>query len=291
MFLRVVSFNVQRFKKGGIGPVANALRDLSPTIVALQEVTSSGFDDLAAELSEYHAEFFGHVSGRFGNAVLSAHPMSVASCVHLRGGSEVSLPAGTRTWRGTVTREGERYRIVRGLLVCEVSLPNGHNLIVSATHLDHMSLAERIVQMEHCLEELPDGGATPVLLLGDFNTLRRADYTAAEWTALCDRAKAKGWRPPEDGGLDVLEAAEYTDMCAMAADTSVLRTAPTDNPCYRVDHCVASRGFVATWQPVAARVAAHVDCSDHLPLVVDFAVRAEDKADGGHRGASSKPSL
>ena len=84
---------------------------------------------------------------------------------------------------------------------------------------------------------------------------------------LTARAAKNGWRPPEDGGLEILERAGLTDICAHASRT--LRTAPAPCPLYRIDHALASSLFSASWDVSCAAVAKSITCSDHLPLVVD----------------------
>ena len=73
--------------------------------------------------------------------------------IHLRGGTEVQFPAGTKKLNGDIAKAGEKHRIARGMLV--VDMENGtRNLRCGVTHLDHMSMKERQVQLKHIVEEL-----------------------------------------------------------------------------------------------------------------------------------------
>ena len=153
------------------------------------QVTDTGFAQLSASLPEYDAAFFGHVrGGKYGNAVLSLHPIVSRQEVHLRGGSVVTLPAGAKKFLGGVVgAHGSRHRITRGMLVCEIDIGMGggdERVTVAATHLDHMSRAERLVQLTHVVEEL-DLHRRPVVLLGDLNTLRRCNSPTLNMICSC----------------------------------------------------------------------------------------------------------
>ena len=57
-------------------------------------------------------------------------------------------------------------------------------MVVAATHLDHISEAQRARQMKHLLSVLEEYRAKGkrVLIAGDLNALDRDDYSDEEWS-------------------------------------------------------------------------------------------------------------
>ena len=160
--LRLVTYNVHRFDMHGQNTVQKIKSHLSslrpvPHIIALNEVNvvekPKALDMIAEELNMKY-EFFGHVGeGRYGNALFTSLPIKQKKEIHLRGGTEVQFPAGTKKLNGDIAKAGEKHRIARGMLV--VDMENGtRNLRCGVTHLDHMSMKERQVQSKHIVEEL-----------------------------------------------------------------------------------------------------------------------------------------
>lgn len=215
--------------------------------------------ELASAMGGYHVQFFGHVKGRYGNALLSRHPIVKAHEVHLRGGTEVM-------------HNGQPYRIHRGLLACEVDapmLPQG--TVIACTHLDHIIENERVMQLAHVVESLhqiaPHGA---VALLGDLNALTRSDYSTEEWGALQRHNRKKGWAPPSYGCLDLLSQQGFSDCCEQAPGSSAHWTAHVAHPRYRIDYVWLGEGLQKHVEVVNCAVATHVRSSDHFPLAVDL---------------------
>mmetsp|Transcript_34110 Transcript_34110/g.112930 ORF Transcript_34110/g.112930 Transcript_34110/m.112930 type:complete len:118 (+) Transcript_34110:98-451(+) len=117
MLLRVIHLNVHRFANvaagsstsaagsSTVGAVGAALSALHPDLVTLNEVDVAHMpgclESVSTALSLPFVEFFGHVRGTYGNAILSRYPLSRRKAVHLEGGTEFRFPAGTRKrrWR------------------------------------------------------------------------------------------------------------------------------------------------------------------------------------------------
>merc|ERR1712023_9689 len=219
-----------------------------------------------------HLQFWGHVKGRYGNAILSSFPIQSTIYHHLRGGSEVSFTPGTLKLNGQIAQPGEVHRLARGMLEVLLELPGGVGLTVACTHLDHMSIEQRRVQLEHVVSLLDQSEISrPVLLVGDLNALTRSDYTDAHWTNLCTRAESKGWSPPESGvDLDVLTSRGYKDASSVLKTCSL--TAPVGHPLYRIDYCFyKGSGIVPVFSEVPL-----IEHSDHYPLVVDLNAESSD---------------
>lgn len=301
--LRILTYNIRRFKgkngESSAAAIGEALANLRPSLVALNEVDlqsePEALEVLSSRLGGFHVAFFGHVAGRYGNALLSKHPILAVRETHLRGGTEVAFPAGMRKRNGEIAQEGERHRIVRGLLECDIVLPTagageGQVITVAVTHLDHIDEGQRAVQMDHILEALGPNRHRS-LLVGDLNALSRSDYTAEEWGALEARAASQQWAPPTPAHcLDSLSAAGFTDAFVACRgrgplnrrpqngggapapapddDPSPIFTAHVGHPLYRIDYCFFSTEMGLA--PLAANVRSEILLSDHFPVVFDF---------------------
>lgn len=158
--LRIVSYNIRHGsgmdREVNLERTAAVLRDLTPDIVALQEVddgvSRSGGQDQAAVLGGllgmHHAfgRFMDYQGGRYGLAILSRLPVVRVE--------PVSLP------------EGNEPRVA---LAIEVEVPGGNRVMVVNVHFDWVdddgfryAQAERLT---HYLDALD----VPWLLVGDFN--------------------------------------------------------------------------------------------------------------------------
>lgn len=301
--MRVVSYNVCGFG-AGFGPPRDEavtamygqlradLVRLAPQVVCLQEARrlplrdpegqqrEDSLDALAADLGM--TLLFAHATPgfeKFGNAVLVGPGLRLlgSTATHLDGGSVVTTPAG-----------GQK-RIVRGCLAARLASERPGEepqpFAVLATHWDHISERERLVQAQCVLSRLEELAAgLPHLLVGDLNSMKRRDYSTEEWTALEDRNAQRGWAPPEDSAaLAALEVAGYSDLLqeTLASRTGSLgsgRFTSLGPPPARIDYAYASPEWAPRLRGAAPSrgAAAWVDTaasgSDHLPLVVDMPV-------------------
>ena len=303
--IRLVTYNVQRFSgwRGAgctLARICDQLQSLEPRphMIALQEVSLFGRSDdpletMAKRLGMPHWRFFGHVRGKYGNAVLSSLPFAVHKEVHLRGGSEIVVPPGGQSISGDTSAQEERHRIARGLLVVDVDVGAALRVRVGVTHIDHISIEQRRTQLGHvaeCLKE-EDRGHEATVLLGDLNALTRGDYSAEEWDALERRARNKGWAPPEHGAdLALLVDDGFRDAFCLAGGgrldkSRAWKTASTALPLYRIDYCFVRPERGARVVVEACRVLTEMQESDHHPILVDLRLEAERgggwKAKGG----------
>lgn len=277
--VRVVHLNAHRFASlsgNGISTVdrvAVALRELRPDILTLNEVDIKLQPDclqyLGSQLSVPHVEFFGHVRGFYGNAILSRFPLRRCTSICLEGGTVFNFPAGTKKFNGDIAQKGESHRIVRGFLLSEVFLPGGRRLLLGVTHLDHMDVAQRQVQLRHIVREMAlsestKRGSLAEMLVGDLNALTRCDYSNEAWESLKSRAKCRGWQLPQCGDLDILASAGFEDA---GINSGRQLTAPVPSPLYRIDY-----GWLRGPIEGTAWVANNVAVSDHFPLVIDVKI-------------------
>jgi endonuclease/exonuclease/phosphatase family metal-dependent hydrolase len=288
--MRIITYNTMRFKardgSSTEAAIGDALAGLQPTIVALNEVDirlrPAALPALAERLGGFYFAFFGHVRGQYGNALLSKYPIKAIRETHLRGGTEVSFPPGTKKFNGEIAKEGEVHRIARGLLECDIELPPtadgpGRLITVAVTHLDHISEEQRRIQLTHLLEAI-EPSKEHTVVVGDLNALQRSDYAEHEWGALEKRAEDKGWSAPTSGCLSLLADAGFLDAFAQSRNGDLsARTQPHEDPIfsahvghplYRIDYCfvTARLGF----KPSGAKVHTEITLSDHYPVSFDF---------------------
>ena len=120
--VRLVQLNVKRFTnqqgQSTAEAIGEALAALRPSLVAFNEVDVVKSPQALQQISErlgMRAEFFGHVRGRYGNALLSAFPVVSVAQHHLRGGTEIKLPVNTPKFDGTLARAGPSHCPIRNL--------------------------------------------------------------------------------------------------------------------------------------------------------------------------------
>eukprot|EP00943_MAST-04B_sp_MAST-4B-sp1_P009126 g9126.t1 len=283
--LRLVTYNVHRFvdRNGNstvskIKSLLSSLRPL-PQLIALNEVNvfekPNALDIIAEELNMKY-EFFGHVgSGKYGNVLFYALPIKKKKEIYLRGGTEFSFPPGTKKLNGEISKAGEKHRITRGLLI--VDMENGsRNLRCGVTHLDHISIEERLVQLEHCMEELIPkdkhvDNDTDIILLGDLNALTRSDYDENDWKRIEEKARKNGWATPEtDIDLNILKNNAFFDAMEVCdyPPPKPWYTASTTNPMYRIDYCFIRSKYMSVDQ---TQILSHAkELSDHFPVLFDI---------------------
>jgi endonuclease/exonuclease/phosphatase family metal-dependent hydrolase len=243
--LRVMTYNIHA-GHGNLARTAEAIRALSPDIVALQEVDvhwsdRSGFVDqvgaLAAALGMNAAfapiyripnDDSSKPPREFGVALLSRHRIV--------------------TWRNdTLTRLSTQDSNAvpgpaPGLLEAIVDV-NGSQIRVFNTHLDYR--ADPAVRRRQANEAAAAiaRSSTPTILFGDMNATSDAAELAPLFALLHD-----AWPPDSGSGY----------------------TYPADQPTKRIDYVLTSHGFhvLRAFVPPA-------DASDHRPVVIDLAVRRE----------------
>ena len=283
--LRVIQYNIHRFL-GSDGAatlqnITSALKPLSPDILTLNEmdITTSptAFETLSKSLGLPHVEFYGHVKERYGNAILSKYPLKRIESTPLPGGTELVFPEGTKKLNGDVSKANEKHRIVRGFLVVELEYPGVGNILVGCTHLDHISIQERKIQLEYIQKSFEKNNNinnnNPIILCGDMNALQREDYSKKQWTCLEQRASNNAWNLPQFGDLDILTSNGFVDTNIKneSADATYF-TAPTTekDPLYRIDYVFTKDSDRIALSCIKSKPATAITFSDHFPLVVDL---------------------
>jgi endonuclease/exonuclease/phosphatase family metal-dependent hydrolase len=104
----------------------------------------------------------GLIRHRYGNAVLSRHPISSAQ--------QVAFP-GHACWETLLMGK-------KNGLLCTIGLPGGRDVRILAVHLEHRLESKRLAAAR-LMEEVRGTSATPLVLAGDFNSTR-PEYPQAQ---------------------------------------------------------------------------------------------------------------
>lgn len=263
MLVRVATFNIHHGVgtdgRLDLGRTADVIAASGATIVGLQEVDRtlserSGWADQAARLGErlgmeaVHGATIdrgpppgapvGTAGRRYGNALLSAHPVRSWRALRLPGGSGRHEP--------------------RGVVDAVVDV-DGRAVRCAVTHLQNRSRAERRAQAAHLVDVLTDEAVSPGATPGPATDHPATDHPAVATVLLSDTNAG-----PETPEMRVLTAVFVDTWAAVGAGDG--RTFPARRPVARIDH-VLVRGPVG---PVAAEVV-DTRASDHRPVVVDLA--------------------
>jgi endonuclease/exonuclease/phosphatase family metal-dependent hydrolase len=243
--IRVMTYNIHA-GHGDLARTAEAIRALSPDMVALQEVDvhwaeRSGFVDQAAALATALGmeARFAHIY-RLPNRDNSAVPREF-------GVALLSRLRIVTWWNDTLTRLSTQDSNAvpapaPGLLEAVVDV-RGSRVHVFNTHLDYRAdPTVRRTQGREMARAIARVNQ-PLIVFGDFN----ATPNAPELAPLLERLH-DAWPPDSGKGY----------------------TYPADAPVKRIDYVLTSREFTI----VGARVPV-TDASDHRPVVVDLILRRD----------------
>jgi len=138
---------------------------------------------------------------------------------------------------------------------------NNSQLTLFVTHLDHKTEPQRLAELKALLK-IPKPQQHPHLLLGDFNALKRSDYTESEWEHIAQVRKASGWESPK---VELVETLERVGCYVDLLGTNTELVVPTSRFDTRVDYIFATADVVCQ---AASVVVSPLNESDHKPIVV-----------------------
>lgn len=241
--LRVATYNVRACRgmdrRRSEARIAEVIAELSADIVGLQELDlsrprSGGVDQAGLIAEQLGWQYYFHPAMRtgdehYGNAILSRYPLTLRRACDLPG-------AGTFYCRES-----------RVAISMDVETPLGVVQVIN-THFG-LGRSERLLQAQLLNDEwlAAGSGETPLILLGDFNSLpgSRTHRTLAQ---------------------------HLRDVRKLVAPVRSFRTFPTSFPAFAVDHIFVNTALHPLGLDVHRSPLARV-ASDHYPLVAEF-VRA-----------------
>ena len=240
--IRIGSLNVHSFMdEGGRYDgerICDFLIRLKPTILALQEARTNSrtyLADLVDTLKMKYA-FAPAEDDTFGNVLMWRTPVRDAT---------------TRT--GYLQTEG-RFR--RSYCAMYASV-DGTPLSVCVTHLDHHQEHSRLLQLYKLHKAL--AADPPLLLLGDFNSLLRSDYSPQELEEVKRVRRENRIEAPQFAVMDKLKA-DYIVCPEQFKPTCPYNT--------RVDYVLVSRAKLPSsgWRVESSEIT-DLEVSDHAALV------------------------
>ena len=251
--LRLLSWNIcYKTTDAGLDQAADLLLSLAPSLVLLQEVTSPAFKRLEHRLFPQ----FRHPLRGNGCAIFSSLPL-------------------TQVARG---KWGNR-----GFLSARLEVA-GQPLVVTCLHLEARLEGRRLLELAEVARQLgePLARDEEQVWAGDFNSLRRQDYSVQEWDEVGRRRKGARLEAPQ-----LAVTSRMTELGFRECGEEVEREGRGDT-CHfgtRVDYIYCSRGMRRKWE---CRVLEHLERgpSDHRPVLTSFRRREEDlveveESDGG----------
>jgi endonuclease/exonuclease/phosphatase family metal-dependent hydrolase len=234
--LRVMSYNIHHGegldKRLDLERIAKVITDARADIVGLQEV-DRGCErtqkrDLPAELAKLTGmrvvfeKNIPYQGGEYGNAVLTKFPVKSSKNTHYK-----------------MLRLGEQRGVLQ--LVLDV---RGRDVLFMNTHIDYRpDDAERVMNADELKAIVAAGGATPVILVGDFNSVPGSRTHERVKAFLAD-----GWEMVGKGdGF----------------------TFPVRTPAKRIDYIWVSKSSI---EPLKMEVL-RTEASDHLPIVAELRLK------------------
>lgn len=251
--LRLMTYNVYMPNRFGIDQghhnVLQVIAETNPDVLCIQEFTPHFCSTVTNELNKrYPYSCYVEPSDlRFGNAIYSRYPFSIAprNIVYKTSNTE------PRGYNATAIRINQQV-----------------SFTLMNTHLDVYDHTERI-RLGQVQELISDPAAlgNNVMLCGDFNSVRRADYTPDVWQAVKNDACGRiGLSELPTSVLDYLKRVGFTDSFSFKG---------VPGPKFTVwNGTTIDFIMLKNWQiPLAGCYVYYMPyASDHLPVIVDLKV-------------------
>lgn len=227
--MKLISYNIHNFADTTVKKLADALSSLKADVICLNEANRFKTEQLASEL-KMHFEFIPAGGKNFGNAILSNTKIIFHKNIQL-------------SYCRTFT-----YAKIENI-----------PFYVCLTHLDHINEKERLRQVDILINFLQAEKIfnEPHVIMGDFNTYRRSDYTEQEWKNIEDERKANSWTMPCEGVVHVMDK-HYLD-CSDGKFTAHVK-----DPKYRIDY------FWTRNLTISKTKTLNIELSDHYPILLEI---------------------
>jgi len=197
--LKIFLLNVDRWKKGAqsnFKQIESLIKTLRPDIIVLNEVFGQGWlnyvEKIAKHLGENYSVYFGPTaSPSYGNAFITNQKIVKSE---------------------NFTIELPRHEI-RGCFRVVIRHPTkqGQNISFYGTHLDHIFEETRMEQLKYLLEKVVCDEEH--VILGDFNALKRQDYSDEYWEEIFQVRKQNCWEvPPKTEVIEFIQQKNYVDF-------------------------------------------------------------------------------
>mmetsp|Transcript_6335 Transcript_6335/g.8807 ORF Transcript_6335/g.8807 Transcript_6335/m.8807 type:complete len:548 (+) Transcript_6335:83-1726(+) len=197
--------------------------------------TMSQLEYFAKELNmDFH--FQSALDQTFGNAILSKYPL-------------------TKVIQQTIPLQNAETRSVVG---GNITVQERH-VGVYCIHLDDKKEETRLQQFEQ-IRSLVDC-SVPHVILGDFNALKRTDYSEEKWNEIAQTRSKFRIEPPKGDLLQLLETKYHYSVCSGNEITCAYGT--------RIDYVLASPDF---FHPMNSFVK-NTEATDHALVLTEFSLQ------------------
>ena len=154
----------------------------------------------------------------------------------------------------------------RCAIQANIKLANNKELTIVGTHLDVYDETEqvRVRQIKDILKHIEINNKN-VILTGDFNSMRRKDYSDVEWNTIVQQEKVRGFNAVSLV-TDLLETQGW-----QTSFTKINATPPKSTvwPSRTVDHIYVNSDFSF---PILGSYVYHNSSSDHIPVIIDILI-------------------
>jgi endonuclease/exonuclease/phosphatase family metal-dependent hydrolase len=247
MRLSIATYNVKCFQMANAQSIVRVLQENDIDVCGMQEVPGKQkLEQLfQGTPSPYSVIFLGPYRS-YGPALVyrGDRVRVVSSALHM-------LTDGAKNKKSAI-----RVRLECG--------EEGMQVDVIVTHLEHKWEAQRLREVERLLRCVPED-TSRLIILGDFNALKRSDYTEEAWQEIVNVRKQNGWEKPMTDVVARMEKEGYIDALSFVNDVIV----PTCRFATRVDYIFMSPQLRDNIQFCRTIVSPH-NQSDHYPVSCEF---------------------
>lgn len=243
--MKVCTYNVHRLLKGT--DVCLFLNDNHIDICGMQEV--AGKHSLERFVSDSYVVLFDDIYKTYGNGL-----------VYLKSKFELLKKSS----HVIASDNGKNKKTV--LYVQLKYIDTGKVINVFVTHFNHISEDKRVLEWNALLKYILSQNTESYIILGDFNTLTRNDYTDAEWESITKIRKQNNWEAPKTVLSELIAKNKCID-CLQKYGKPV----PTCRFDTRVDYIFINETFQKLISNIQVQVYSSQG-SDHNPVVMSFTI-------------------
>lgn len=153
----------------------------------------------------------------------------------------------------------------RVMISIHLSISENLELYVHNIHLDNVCEDTRLLQLNTALSNIDS--TKPHLIMGDFNSLDKSDYTEERWNEIISSRQSNFWEEPMSKVTDKMKVLGYKDTWNLAKQRNgSISTCWTNT---RVDYVYLSQSLMKE-NSIQVTSCDHEDIalSDHSPVIV-----------------------
>lgn len=172
--IRIATFNIQMWmdcdKNNNTNQVFETIEKINADVICLQEVLSYK-NKLSVEMLEKNLKNLGY----------KYHKMCTSIGINI-------IASKYEITKSSVLKLHKSPRVNRYALYCNINV-NNKNIDIVTTHLDVFDESEEIRLKQ--ITEIIDKYGNEIILLGDFNSLQKCDYTEEYWNKIINDDKKR----------------------------------------------------------------------------------------------------